>query len=207
MRTSTTIVILMITLSLYGQKEDSKWNINFNYQNDSYLPNVGSDPPSAFGISSFRGWSAGVDRTIIQNKYLKLNAGLGINVKNHIITGSRFNQPFQPAVNKGGGYYYLTVPFTLKYTKSKVIQPSLSITPGVQIFNSAGRNNVSKFHRPPGINFIELMPGVEIRMSDRVKIFAGFSLTNYDFFGGNGKWGGGFQVGIKINIKHKKRSN
>lgn len=207
MRTSTTIVILMITLSLYGQKEDSKWNINFNYQNDSYLPGTTSEAPRSFGVSSFRGWVAGVDRTILQNKYLKLDAGLGLNMKTHIITGSRFNQPFQPAINKGAIYYYLTVPFTLKYTKSKVIQPSLSITPGVQNFNRAGMNNVSIFHRPPATNFLQIMPGVEIRMSDRVKIFAGCSLTNYDFFRGNGKWGGGFQVGIKINIKHKKRSN
>ncbi|MBK8503221.1 MAG: hypothetical protein IPL46_13980 [Saprospiraceae bacterium] len=182
MRSTITIVIVMITLNVLAQNQPSKWSFNFNYQNDSYIPKPGTEPPKAFGTSSFRGWTAGIDRTLYQKKYLKLNAGLSLNKKTQIMAGSRFVDPFTRAPEKGLDYYYLSMPIILQYVKSKVIQPSITITPGFQVFNRGEINDVTRFHRPPTGNFLQIMPGADIRLSDRLKIFVGGSLNRYDFF-------------------------
>jgi hypothetical protein len=196
-----------MTYNVYAQNVSSKWTINFNYQNDSYLPPTGSDLSKAFGTSSFRGWTAGIDRSILQTKHFKLNAGISLNKKTHILTGSRLNPPFVEAQVKGLDHYYLTTPFTLQYTKSKIFQPSITINPGIRIFNRGEINEVTRFHRPPTGNFLQIMPGAEVRLSNRLKIFVGASMTRYDFFSPNiGKWAGGFQVGMKISLAKKKRT-
>lgn len=206
MRTTITILIILITLNTYGQEEKSKWSLNFNYQNDSYLPRTGTEPSRAFGVSSFRGWALSVDRTILQKKYIRLDAGIGLNRKNLIITDTRLNSPFKESVSRGKSQYYVMAPFTIKYTKSKKIQPFLSVTPAFEIFRSKKMNNVSHFHPSPGQNFLQIMPGAEFRISEQVKVFVGATFTNYNFFGqGRGKWSAGFQIGVKINPPHRKR--
>lgn len=208
MRPFITIFLLLITLPGYGQSRNSKWTFYLNYQNDLYRDVNGAEVPKSDGVYAFRGWSAGVDRTIIQKKYLKLNAGIGLNSKTQVLTRSPRNAPFAGEQLRGLNYYYLTTPFTLKFTKNKKIQPSISLTSGFQVFNQREINEVTRFHRPPVHNFIQIMPGAEISISERIKIFVGIGLTRYDFFTKNqGKWGGGFQIGLKINIKHRKRSD
>ena len=203
MRLSITILIAMISVHLDAQNVLSKWNFNFNYQNDSYVPSTPSDLSEPFGISSFRGWTAGFDRTLLQHKYLKLTAGLSVNKKTQIFTGNRLVDPLSRASLKGLDYYYLSLPVTLQYTKSKTIQPSISITPGFHVFNR-GEINKTPFHRPPTGNFLQIMPGAEIRLSKRVKLFVGSSLTRYDFFGSSNKrWSTGFQIGIRISLAKK----
>ncbi|MCB0669206.1 MAG: hypothetical protein KDC80_25460 [Saprospiraceae bacterium] len=65
MRPFITIFLLLITLPGYSQSQNSKWTFHLNYQNEYYRDVNGAEVPKSVGVYAFRGWSAGVDRTII----------------------------------------------------------------------------------------------------------------------------------------------
>ncbi|MCB0688133.1 MAG: hypothetical protein KDC53_16465 [Saprospiraceae bacterium] len=203
MRICITLVALFFFYSGYSQNS-AKWDFNFNFQSDAYLR--ATQPTEAFGKSSFRGWSANLERTLFAKKYLKLSGGLGLSYKKQVLTGDRYANPFSNVFQKGRGIYYLTAPFTLTYTRSSVIQPSLTVSPGFAIINNIKNDRLGIFHRPPTTNFLSIMPGVNLRISDRINVFAGISLNNYDLFSkGSNRWATGFQIGIKVNLRHRKK--
>lgn len=211
MKTTILLVIGMISLNLHAQNESAKWNFNFNYLTESYYQYSGpyenfSDllGPGEY-FSQFRGWAVGVDRRILSMKNFDLTTGIQFSKRSHIVSDSRLSSPIQKAELKVGNHYFLSAPISLKYTKSKIVQPGLVIEPGFRIFNQDSGNSVGHLFRGPGQNFLKIMPGVDIKISNRIKLFVGMSYTNYNLFGPQtSHWAGGLQVGIKINFFHRK---
>jgi hypothetical protein len=209
MRYFFTLVLCLITLDFYAQTEPDQWHFKFHYQDESYRQYSGPyEIPDLFGpgryYSHFRGWSAGAERLILSKRNFDLYTGISFSKKSHILSQNQLTSPFIRAELNGLHHYYLSVPVTLKYTKNRIIQPGLVIEPGFRLFSHGTMNSVSYLMRGPGTDFVKIMPGIDISVSQRVKVFLGMSYTGYNVFGRTNLWAGGLQVGLTVNLSRRK---